>query len=553
VKRVRTRLGAVITATSLGAVALVSMGGAAHALSNPSRPQLTPTQLISSHPFSGAPNNASDIEGLGYVPSDGSMWVADDNADRIYEINPVTGAYKAEINGSAFQAATQVGTGTLSDPTRSDDLESIVYNPDEGVLYVTSGNCCNVPAGQPPYHPTVYKLTKDVVGHVGQFWPKTWQALAEGQDPTAAGWRPGTGMYYGRGTKIKTYNFDSNSVGADISIPVATPGAEVVGIDFTDSSTAFITTAKKNTSSGRTTADSDSTIRRFDISGSSWTPNTTWTFGLQNTGMIDARDLAIIGDLFYVSDGYDSRTGGDHPIIVYTLGQAPPASPGGYIVDGQGGLHTYRSGNGPTPPAASGGPYWSYDIARGVAVLPNGTGGYVLDGQGGLHPFGIGGHAAPAGPVGGPYWSYDIARGVAFTADGKGGYVLDGQGGLHPFKVGNSGTAPAAPVGGPYWGYNIARGVAITGSGGYIGDGQGGLHPFKIGNSGTAPAAPVGGPYWGYDIARGVTVRGTGGYVGDGQGGTHGFKIGSGGTIPPSTTGGPYWGYDIARGIAALQ
>ena len=90
-KRVRARLSAIVLATTLGAAALGTAGSPAHALSNPAIPALAFDHTITSHPFAGAPGNASDIEGLGHVPVDNSMWVADDNADRIWEINAITG------------------------------------------------------------------------------------------------------------------------------------------------------------------------------------------------------------------------------------------------------------------------------------------------------------------------------------------------------------------------------------------------------------------------------------------------------------------------------
>ena len=89
----------------------------------------------------------------------------------------------------------------------------------------------------------------------------------------------------------------------------------------------FLTTATPNPSTGRTTATSDSTITKYTFDGSSFTAVPGWAFPLKNTGMIDARDMALVGDTFYVSDGYDFRDGtefnssgisGDHLIYVYT-------------------------------------------------------------------------------------------------------------------------------------------------------------------------------------------------------------------------------------------
>ena len=378
-KRVRTRLGAALAAMTLGASALVTMGGPAHAVSNPPTPQLTlnkpsdPTKLnlSSSHPWppgtlTGV--NANDVEGLVAVPGDTSIWVADDNRDRIYEIDATTGGLKSQILKSTFQTtATQVGTGQLcSDPaqidptitdgvgtpidtaafeclSRTDDFESLVYDPSGDVLYLTSGGCCTpgLPAGYPK-HPTVWKLTRSG----STFVPSQWQALPETEDPTAAGWRPGTGtgfgMYYGKNNFVRTYDFATNALGSKITAP-----SYLVGVDFVDASTVFLTTATPNPALGRTTATSDSTITKYTFSGSSFTAVPGWTFPLKNTGMIDARDMTLIGDTFYVSDGYDFRTGsevnstvvppvppnppgvpGDHLIYVYTLGSAPALTAG---------------------------------------------------------------------------------------------------------------------------------------------------------------------------------------------------------------------------------
>ena len=624
--RLRTRLMAALAVAGLGVTTLAATGGTAQALSNPPNPALTPDPAgpISSHPFPGGGGvNASDVEGIAYIPGDGALWVADDNRDRIYELD-TDGNYQRSILAGAFQTATAVGSGTPADASRTDDLESIVYDEANDVMYVTSGNCCGVA----PFNPTVFKLTRN---GSGDFTPTSWQPLPEGQDATAAGWRPGTGMYFGKGSKIKTYNFDTNTVGSDISLPVS----PIVGIHFDGANTAFVTTATANTAAGRTTADSDSTIHRFDISGATWTENLAWKFSLKNTGMIDARDMTIIGDQFLVTDGYDYRTNGDHPIYRYQLVNAtasfvavpttgnrpltvgffdsstgnptswdwdfgdgtahgttkivshtyntagnytatltvgwggttdttsqnitvkvPTGAPGGYILDGFGGLHAVRVGNGGAPKAVSGNPDWpGWDIARGVAIKSDKTGGYELDGFGGIHPFALGNNSKPSGAIkGGGYWpGWDIARGIALLPNGKSGYMLDGFGGIHRFAIGSA-SLPPTITGNPYWqGQDMARGIMLTtdGKGGYVVDKTGKLYRFKV-TGGAKPAAAnsVG-------IVSAVQMQGgsfisdnTGGFTVDGFGGTHGFGTGGFGP-PPNVSSGPYWpGWDIARDLA---
>ena len=77
------------------------------------------------------------------------------------------------------------------------------------------------------------------------------------------------------------------------------------------------------------------------------------------------------------------------PAVVYAAPPPPPV----VVVRPYASFGYYR-----------GGPYWhGWDIARGVAILPDGSGGFVLDGFGGLHPFGLNASAGPSSlPAGGP-------------------------------------------------------------------------------------------------------------------------------------------------------
>jgi len=88
-----------------------------------------------------------------------------------------------------------------------------------------------------------------------------------------------------------------------------------------------------------------------------------------------------------------------------------PGTHSGYVLDGYGHIHPFTPAGQAMPPSLATSAYWApWDIARGVWLLPGSTltapGGYTLDGYGGLHPFGN----APAQPSG-PYWGgQDIAR-----------------------------------------------------------------------------------------------------------------------------------------------
>ncbi len=80
--------------------------------------------------------------------------------------------------------------------------------------------------------------------------------------------------------------------------------------------------------------------------------------------MIDARDLAVVGDTFYVSDGYDFRASGDHPIYVYTLGSAPTVASFTSLQQPAPALYTVQftdttvpAGVSTTPPTS-----WAWDF-----------------------------------------------------------------------------------------------------------------------------------------------------------------------------------------------
>jgi hypothetical protein len=141
----------------------------------------------------------------------------------------------------------------------------------------------------------------------------------------------------------------------------------------------------------------------------------------------------------------------------------PQTNDHGVIVDGWGGVQPFILDGGTSAPEEITGPYWpNWDIARGVALAPDGASGYVLDGWGGLHPFALEGGTLPPPLTTGPYWpNWDIARGVTLLPDGTGGYITDGWGGQHPFGIGGD-AAPPAPGAGPYWpGWDIVRGTTI--------------------------------------------------------------------------------------------
>jgi uncharacterized delta-60 repeat protein len=286
------------------------------------------------------------------------------------------------------------------------------------------------------------------------------------------------------------------------------------------------------------------------------------SFGIGGVSLADAGSRPIASDLVVRPDGRTLVVGSLHTggarqlaLLRYQGDTATAPRPAqGYVVDGYGGPLGFAAGCTTKASRPTGNPYWAgWDIVRGVAVLPGGR-GLEVDGFGGLHTFRFGdGSTAGLNVSGNAYWAnQDVARGVAVVPEGTGGFVVDRSGGLHPFRIGSA-AKPKVPAGLPSWpGQDFARGVALlpNGAGGYVLDATGGLHPF-----GGAPAAGAGVPSWpGQDLARGVSIApdGSGGWIVDAYGGLHAFGIGSN-AKPPTAVGGPSWpGFKIARGVAAL-
>jgi hypothetical protein len=210
----------------------------------------------------------------------------------------------------------------------------------------------------------------------------------------------------------------------------------------------------------------------------------------------------------------------------------PDAS--GWVLSGDGRLFPF----GGAPAAAIRASWPGRDVARAVAVNPDGTSGYVLESNGTLRPFG---GAAKVTSSTWPGW--DIARDVVLTpsstAAHPAGYVLDGLGGVHRF-----GAAPPMRSRTSY-SSDLARGLTLDPSGlsGYLLDAYGGLKPL-----GTA-TKPSSGPYWaGSDRARSVVSLEPGrGWVLDAYGGIHPY----GGA--PAVDSPIRWGAPMARGLAVAR
>jgi DNA-binding beta-propeller fold protein YncE len=249
---------------------------------------------IQTSPFTGSSVSMGDHEGSAFVPSDNSLWLADDGKKRIYEVDPATGALKRTIARSTFNDAPRFGGGPPAGKERTNDFESMAYDRTNDVLYVFSGPCCNS-----SILATAFRLTRQS----GQFQVESYQPLPTGADYTGAAWSPTDGkIYVGKGRQLRSFDYASGTASPSFSI-VGVKG--FTGMDFSpDGADLFVT------------LNSERLIR---IDWSTRTVVSGWTFDLTPFGILDSRAVAKIGDQFFVSDGYDSRPSGDplrHAVFV---------------------------------------------------------------------------------------------------------------------------------------------------------------------------------------------------------------------------------------------
>jgi hypothetical protein len=249
---------------------------------------------IRTSPFIGSTVSMGDNEGSAFVPSDNSLWLAGDNKKEVYEVDPTTGALKRKIARSAFNDAPRFGGGPPAGTDRTNDFEAIAYDRANDVLYVFSGSCCTS-----SILPTAFRLTRQS----GQFQVESYQALPTGADYTGAAWSPSDGkIYVGKGRDMRSFDYASGTASPSFRV-VGVTG--ILGMDFSpDGADLFVT------------VNSEKLIR---INWSTRKVVSGWTFDLTPFGIRDSRAVAVIGNQFFVSDGYDARPKGDplrHAVFV---------------------------------------------------------------------------------------------------------------------------------------------------------------------------------------------------------------------------------------------
>jgi PKD repeat protein len=268
-------------------------------------PSLSLDRTIRTRPFAGSSVLMKDHEGSAFVARDNSLWLSDDNANAVYEVDATTGALKRMIPRSVFNSAPKFGGGAVAGTERTDDFESFAYDAGNDQLFLFAGPCCTSSV-----LPAAFRFTRQS----GSLQVESYQPLAAGANYTASAWNPSDRkIYVGVGRQLRTYDYETNTAGSTFQIPDL---AGILGMVFSsDAADLFVVTNAE-------------ALKRVDWASKTVVPG--WTFDLLPFGVLDSRGVELIGDQLYVSDGADSRASDDplkYALFVFDVGEATPVAP----------------------------------------------------------------------------------------------------------------------------------------------------------------------------------------------------------------------------------
>jgi DNA-binding beta-propeller fold protein YncE len=269
----------------------------------PQSPVLILERTVGTRPFAGSGVSTIDSEGSAYVPRDGSLWLADDDGQAVYEVDAGTGALKRRISG--FARAEELGGGPRAGASRAAEIQALAYDPTRDTLYAYSGPCC--PSA---IKSTAFRLTrKDGLLVLDSFQP-----LAPGVQVEGAAWNPCDGrVYVGSHGRLWSHDYTTNALGEErLGAGAIT---DLYGMDFSDDGKDLFV------------AQPYTRVTRVDWATRTVVPG--WDLNLAGFGAEDVRSVEVIGDRLWVSDGSDKRAPGDaldHAVFVFGVGASGAVS-----------------------------------------------------------------------------------------------------------------------------------------------------------------------------------------------------------------------------------
>ena len=191
---------------------------------------------------------------------------------------------------------------------------------------------------------------------------------------------------------------------------------------------------------------------------------------------------------------------GPCPVGLRQPGRALAANLAGgyYVLNGDGSVLAYNGA--PWFGSAS----FGSDLARDIAVMPDGDGYVVLTGVGTVHKFGSAADPSTLGALAFPYSpGEDRARSISIMPDGKGYLVLQTDGTVS--KWGSAATGALAALGSPAL-PDTARTVAVMpdGAGYVVLDGLGTVYKYGSATTGLVGSAST--PPFAFDVARDLII-----------------------------------------------
>jgi DNA-binding beta-propeller fold protein YncE len=273
---------------SLATAAAVFPGEAVSATSDGSA-GLSVQRVIRTTSFVQSTVSTRDNEGSAYVGRDHALWLVDDIAQRIYVVNPRTGALKRVIGARTLSDVRRYRGTRRAGAARSRDLESVAYDAARDRIYVFGGNDCEPSWDNCQDRSRATAFRFDRIS--GRLRPHSYQPLGPGSDPTAAAWNPADKqIYVGASETIRSYSFTRNSHSAWIQVEGL---HEILGMDFNARGSSLFV------------VHNETMLSRVDWGAKSLAVG--WPLDLARFGVRDARGVEQIGGKLFVSDGYDHR------------------------------------------------------------------------------------------------------------------------------------------------------------------------------------------------------------------------------------------------------
>lgn len=215
------------------AVALALAAGACSYRGTP-EPGLCLDRQISTRPFEGSRVAAAEAAGLAYVPGDDDLWLGDGEADQLYVFERRTGTYRGRLPArqfvEAFPEAGRCGEEAGGDGAAgsgcsyTDELETVLYDPDTATLYVINRVDDAAPRG-PEDRPALFTLRRRAGGEGFRFWD--WRALPEGSTYRTGAVIEGR-IYVAVGDALVEYQPESNRLAREPAL--RSPAGPIAGV-----------------------------------------------------------------------------------------------------------------------------------------------------------------------------------------------------------------------------------------------------------------------------------------------------------------------------------